>query len=189
MRSCALLLLTLFCAPLYAAVVIGQVYDVLEKDPVESLKARAATVDWHALYQHRKESWRTDLSATSLPRTTTHQVRYVEPQATLAHAVLGQQGEVLYPEGFQYNQLDFIQLPYRIFVVDEKDITWLSTQMRLGDKVLLNRGSLKKAAEQIKGPVYILDKLTREALHPRVSPSIIEQVGNRLKITEVVNES
>lgn len=168
-----------------AATVLGNVYPVIEHDPVEVIKERARAKDWDSVFKNRKDSWRTRWQTTQVPRAEKDRERKHSPLYTVKHEVADQNGKVIYPVGYQYNPLSYLTMPYTLYVVDEKDLEWLKPQLKLGDKVLINSGDISKASTELKRPTYLLDDKTRQALSIEAVPTIVTQKGDAYLIREV----
>ena len=169
--------------------VIGQVYEIAEAYPVEQIKQRAAQHDWGKYSRNAKNSWKKNFRSTALPRTQESITRYHVPWAIAEKDVIDASGNIIYPKGFEYNPLEHMRMPYKIFVIDQKDVAWVKPQLTMKDMVLINEGNLEETTKSFKGRTFILDDVTRERLNITSIPSTIEQVGTQLKISEVINEN
>lgn len=171
-----------------AEITVGRTYPVIEEDPVVQIKKRALKHDWNNYMNQRKDSWKQNYRTTALPRSTQSNTRYHIPYAIAEKDVIDANGSVIYPAGFQFNPMEFITMPYSIFVIDQKDIDWVKQRVEMDDMILINNGNIEETIKSFKGRTFILDEVTKERLNVTHVPSVIEQDNHQLKISEYVNE-
>ena len=116
-------------------------------------------------------------------RTRWHRPHYVLEQDIADH-----NGRVLYPKGYAFNPLAYIQLPSRIVVIgDSPDyIAWLKQHAHPLDMVLTAGGDQMALSERYGRPVFLLEPTLRERLAVQVVPSIVQQKGDALSIQELM---
>lgn len=169
-------------------ITVGRTYPVIEEDPVIQIKRRAQQHDWRQMVNQRKDSWKENYRTASLPRSQENLSRYHIPYGVAEKDVIDANGAVIYPAGFQFNPLEHIRMPYSIYVIDQKDIDWVKERITMKDMILISNGNVEESIKAFKGRTYILDEVTKERLNITHVPSVVEQVGHQLKISEYVNE-
>ncbi|MQK85065.1 conjugal transfer protein TraU, partial [Escherichia coli] len=93
-------------------------------------------------------------------------------------------GHVLYPKGYTFNPLQFVQLPQRIVVISPGQEEWLKANAQDTDMVLYTHGDVIRKSESINRPAFILDTTLQQRLDIQVTPTIVTQEGRRLVINE-----
>jgi hypothetical protein len=97
--------------------------------------------------------------------------------------------QVLYPAGFTFNLLDYMQLPDTYLIINannKAEVAWLIAQKELnnGAIVLLSGGNVAKLEEELQLPVYLLNDYMAEAFFLQHTPSKVRQEGRELAIYE-----
>ncbi len=169
---------------------VGVTYDIAEPDILEEVKAKASTVNWKAAMSRDKDTWSAWESA-SLPEADRNGESRFTPTYTLDFDVTDKNGAVVYPSGYQFNPLEYIQLPGRIIVIGkgEHQARWAKETRRDGDIILTAGGNPLTLAEKIGQPVYLLDERGVKRLGVTAVPSVIEQKGQEFVIRNVYVKS
>ncbi len=99
-------------------------------------------------------------------------------------------GKIIYPKGFTFNPLDFVNMPYEIVVIDAtlpNQIKWLEEQNYINNikyKILISDGNYMETQAKIKQPVqYLLGAIT-ERFELKHTPCLISQFGNKIRVKE-----
>ena len=184
--------LTIICLLLgsntYAEVVnIGQTYQVNEKSALEEIKQRAEKVNWKEVVNKDLIDKAYNKLRIALPRVNTNHKRNYIPFYVLEKDITDAQGNTLYPKGFRYNPLDYMFTPGRIIIIGDhvEDIEWLKTNRRAGDQIITAGGDVRLLARDHNITAFFYQPKMRERLGVERVPSLIEQVNNQFKITEV----
>lgn len=169
------------------AATIGQVYPIAERDALEEISARAAEVNWREAMTKPRSEWSAYRFA-EVPAATQAARREHRPIHIVEYPVHSADGTLIYPAGFEFNPLDYLTLPRRVVVIRPEHALWAKTQLNATDLVLLAGADTERAGRTLDRPVFILDARTKARLGVRAAPSVIEQHGTALVITEHIVE-
>jgi hypothetical protein len=166
-------LLILISSSLHAQeITVGRTWDIVEPDPIEVAKERAANVNPKKL--EPKYSFRDRLRAKEITRTLYELERTYTPSHTTETEIADKDGNVIYPAGFTYNPIQYMyQYNSRIIIIDEKDALSVKDKLKTTDIVILHNGDLTKASELLERRVSMLDLLTAESMNVSKVPVII----------------
>ena len=169
---------------------IGRTWPIAEPDALSEIEAKVATLppDMSKAFGPR-DKW-SALKSAQLAPATTDRVRTVVPFYTLDFDITLPGGKTLYPKGFTFNPLTFVQLPQRLVVVHPRDITWALRTAKQSDFILLTSlgqetGDPITLTEKTGRAIYILEERVKERLGLTVAPVIVAQAGQKLVLTEV----
>ncbi len=165
---------------------IGAVYPIFETDALEAIEARAKAADWHTLLDKPVEQWGALNRRVRLPVATAHRVRHHRPLHTTEWAIHDGQGKTLYPKGFTYNPLAYLNLWTRLVITDARHLSWLQDRLLPTDTLLLTDGDPLALSRQLERPVYLLDASLAKPLDLKVQPALVVQEGEALVIEELV---
>ena len=174
----------LCCASVFAGqTTVGATYDIAEPDVLEEIQAKATGVNWQAAMNRNKDSWSGWGSAAG-PEAQRDGESRLTPTYTLDFDVPDKTGNVVYPKGYQFNPLEYIQLPGRIIVIGkgEHQARWAKEIRKEGDIILTVGGDPLKLGEQLEQPVYLLDEHGVNRFGITAVPSLIEQNGQEFVI-------
>ncbi len=163
--------------------VIGTVYPIAERDALVVIKQKAAQVDWQKAMQNHSNSW-LEQQQTPLPAADKNQIRFHRPNHRLQREIVDAQGTVIYPQGFAFNPLAFIKVPFRIVVLSLAQLAWFKPNIKPTDRVLLTEGDVFKARDILGRTVFLLDGKTQVRLNVLKVPSIIRQKGHLFELEE-----
>lgn len=181
MLLCAALQTSMSCAKNTS--VIGAVYPIHEENELEAIKREVEKVDWQAVLSKRTDSWLKN-QMTELPFAQQDSIRFHKPIHVLEKQITDKDGVVIYPEGFEFNPLNHMRMPFRIVVISMEQLDWLKPKLTKMDRVLLTSGDVFEAREKLGHTVFLLDAKTQNKLNVLRIPSIIKQKGNLLEIEE-----
>lgn len=116
---------------------IGRTWPIAEPDALAEIEAKAATLpaDMSKAFGPR-QNW-SALKAAELPAATSNRVRSVVPFYTLEFDITLPDGKTLYPKGFTFNPLTYVNLPQRLVVVHPGELGWALRTARPTDFILL----------------------------------------------------
>lgn len=168
---------------------IGRTWAIAERDALEEIEAKVATLprDMSKAYGPRSQ-W-SALKAAPLAAATADRVRSVVPFYTLEFDIRLPDGKLLYPKGFTFNPLTYVQMPQRLVVVHPRDLGWALNIARPSDFILLTalgtqNGDAIDLTEKTGRAIYILEERVKERLGLTVAPVIVSQTGPKLVLTE-----
>lgn len=173
----------------------GRVYPIAEPDMLEELRAKAATVDWGKVVN--KDQQKAKLKAfkpenlVSLPPAKQDRAFLVDMTYTLEFDLPDGKGGILYPKGYSFNPLDYAPLRGKLVVIDGSDprqVAWFASSPYRNDlnvKLLLSGGSYYQLIETFQRPVFYYMQPMAIRLQLEAVPSVVEQSGRHLKVTEV----
>jgi len=173
----------------------GQVYPIAEPDMLEELRTKAATVDWARVID--KDRQKDKLKAfqpgnlVKLPAAQADRAFLVDMTYTLDVDLPDGKGGILYPKGYAFNPLDYAPLRGKLVVIDGSDprqVQWFAASPLCSDpavKLLLSGGAYYPLMERFRRPVFYYMQPMAVRLQLEAVPSVIEQSGTHLKVTEI----
>lgn len=171
-------LLVALCTPALAGD-LGRTFPIQERSLIEVAQERAA----NAAPPELKRSY---TKTPSVPIATEARVRYHVPFYTLDVDIPRQDGTILYPAGYTFNPLEFVQLPYRVVVITDDQIGPVSALLEPSDLVVFAGSDFDAAQAHSDRPIFAADTRLLERFDIRNAPSIITQQGARFEIQEIV---
>lgn len=175
---------------------VGKTYPIAENDIVKELEKRAAQVDWGKHLNKDKvekavKNYKPKENLVKLPRATQAKKRTVDMSYTVPFDIKDAKGNVLYPKGFVFNPLDYIEYQKTIIVIDANDhlqVEWLKASKYAKDintMVLITDGSYYELGETLNRPVFFATKPIIERLQLTCVPSVAKQSGRMMEIKEI----
>ncbi|MHA6766108.1 conjugal transfer protein TraW [Sphingobium ummariense] len=168
---------------------IGRTWPIAEPDALAEIEAKVATLprDMSKAFGPR-DKW-SALKAAPLGVAGADRVRSVIPFYTLEFDITLPGGKTLYPKGFTFNPLTYVNLPQRLVVVHPRDLGWALRNARGSDFILLSAlggqsGDAIDLSEKTGRAIYILEERVKQRLGLTVAPVIVKQSGTRLVLTE-----
>ena len=169
---------------------IGRTGPLAEPDALAEIEAKAANLppDLSKAFGPR-DKW-TAMKAASLGVAAADRVRSVIPFYTLDFDITLPDGKTLYPKGFTFNPLTYVNLHQRLIVVHARDLGWALRTARPSDFILLSalggqNGDAIDLSEKTARAIYILEERVKQRLGLTVAPVIVAQLGTRLLLTEI----
>lgn len=172
----------------------GRTYPIAEKDAVKEIEERAQNVDWAKLFAESKtealKNYRPD-NILQLPRAVKNRTFQVDMTYMLADDIHDAEGRVLYPKGYTFNPLDYIDYPNTIIVIDAQDkqqLQWLKTAGHVDDlsaRILITGGSYYDVSVMLKRPVFYALPIILERLRIQALPSVVFQKENMMEVHEI----
>lgn len=169
---------------------VGATYAIEEPDALEEIKTRAGGIDWRAALDVTQDKWG-GLQSPLLPKAKSKLTRTFKPIYRVEFDIKDKDGRIIYPQGFEFNPLEYTQLPARIVVIgrDKRHIEWARKHIIAGDMILTAGGDPRSIGEALQQPVFLFDPRMTARLGVTVVPSIIEQRGTSLHIEEIYVKS
>ena len=182
----------------YETIIEGRVYPVVEENILTRIKSKAASIDWEKVYDRKNIKKKLNNikpgDAVTLPRSFRDRVSYPDMSYTLDHDIINYDGIMIYPKGYTFNPMDFMRL-FNTYVVisgnDKNQIEWWNHSKYISDKkvmLIVTEGPRIDMINQYNRPVYYLKKVMADRFKLKVAPSIITQVGRRIKVQEIATQ-
>jgi len=194
-----ILILTLFflCASPAFAINLGTVgvtYEIAEEDALAAFQERAKQVNWNKVFSKEKaekliREYKPE-GLVSLPRASEDRTFHVDMTYTLEFDIPDGKGGILYPRGYTFNPLDYVQMPAILVVINGDDTDQVKWFRGSGyDKdfktmLLLVGGSYSDLAEKLDRPVFYADEKITSKFKLKVVPSVIRQDGIFMEVKE-----
>jgi len=174
---------------------IGETYSIRERDALSEIQERASRVNWSKLINKKKIDSLSKKAALRkgvyLPPAQEDRVFRPDMDYTLKMDITDAQGQVLYPKGYTFNPLSYVQLPYRIVVIDGQDkaqVAWLKRVFKESSgawMTLTTQGDPRNLSKKLSGrPAYVADKKIVKRFQLKAVPSVITQKGTTLEVRE-----
>lgn len=163
--------------------VIGRTYPIAERDAIEEIEEKAATVDWGGALEKDSSKWGA-MKGHSVPDGQEDRERFYIPFYEVEQAVTDQNGAVVYPVGFVVNPLEYVTLPGRILVIRQGQEGWAKARMKWTDMVLVSEGAIDEISVALNKNVFRLGAQEKKRLDVQVVPMILEQEKTRFRIHE-----
>lgn len=173
-------------------IVIGNTYPIVEKDSIRELEERANSINWSEVAGPARDKLKdyrpSDLNP--LPHTKESGKYRVSLVHTVEFDVRDANGEVIYPEGYQFNPLDYVTLPYEMVFIDGNDknhVAWAKDYIKEHDfvQLFIVDGSAFDLIKELDRKVFYAGYRITDKLHIRSVPSVAYQEGNELKVESI----
>ena len=168
---------------------VGRTYPIVEQDIREEFKQKVTGVDIDALLNTHNRYQPANLY--TLPRTASDRVFTVDLTHTLDHDIKDSQGNLLYPQGFSFNPLQYAGLSGGLVVIDGSDlqqVEWFKGSPYFQNHraiLLLSGGYAAELKQELKRPVYYLTHDIAARLQLMAVPSVVVEQDNKLTVREV----
>lgn len=183
--------------PLYAEVLgtFGKTYSIAENDAYEELMEKVQSADWEKLMDRKKAEERIKAfkpeDAVKLPRAEKERTRLIDLTYTLDFDIPDGRGGILYPRGYTFNPLEYVNFTKTLVVIDgtdRKQIEWFkrSTYFKdIGVMLLITDGKYYNLMKELKRPVFYARRHLVERLNLQFVPSVIQQRGRMMEVREI----
>lgn len=167
---------------------VGPVYSLKEPDMHEQMRAKFDTADWKKVEQNaRQRAGQTEINI-SLPAAPADRTRLVDVSSRLMRDVVGPNGQVLATEGTLINPLMYVAMdePYIVFDPTSRYENQVVAQWRRqypSAKLVAVHWDTRLGAKY-DVPVFVLDPLFKRRMQIEHTPSLVQQDGLRMKVTE-----
>ncbi len=175
--------------------IIGKTYTIAEPDALEEIHSKAGAIDWQKTIQspetiEKLKNFKPE-GIPKLPRATHDRTFLVDLTYTLDFDIPNGKGGILYPAGYTYNPLDYVEYPRTLVVFDAADpdqMNWVESSgyAREHDtRLLITDGTYYEASSRLGRHVYSAMPVIIERLKLKAVPSIIRQRGNKMEVSEI----
>jgi len=171
----------------------GTVYQIAEKDALAEIEARARQVDWSKVLDKKKvENYQGPPDRGGLPRAKRNRSFPVDMTYTTEIDVPDGKGGILYPKGYTFNPLDYVNYPKTLVIIngnDPEQVKWFAASeydKRLDVTLLLSEGNFGAVSKRISRPMFYADRKIIERLKLKAVPSVIRQKGRLMEVNEIV---
>ena len=168
---------------------VGKTYPIVEQDIREEFKQKATGIDLDALFNTHNRYQPANLH--TLPRAASDRVFTVDLTHTLDHEIKDSQGNLLYPQGFTFNPLQYAGLSGGLVVIDGSDakqVEWFKGSPYFQNHraiFLLSGGYANELKQALQRPVYYLTHDIAARLQLKAVPSVVVEQDNKLTVREV----
>lgn len=175
----------------------GATYPVIEQDAIAQLKKAIAKFDWEKFKRKQKEKIRRfkPKDLVDLPEAGENRVFRVDMTYTLKEDIIGKDGQVIYPKGYQYNPMEYVFMRRIIVFIngrDEKQIQWYRQSPYPADMrtmLLITDGSYLDVRKKLHTlSVYYASREIIERMGIKALPSVAVQKGTQLEVREYALE-
>jgi conjugal transfer pilus assembly protein TraW len=175
--------------------VFGKIYTIAETDALQEIESKAASIDWQKVIQSNENLEKLknfkpkDIS--KLPKAIHDRTYLVDMTYTLDFDIPNGKGGILYPVGYTFNPLDYMDYPRTLVVFDAADpeqIEWLEASAFAKDintRLLITDGIYLKTRTRLSRHVYFAMPTIINRLQLQAVPSVIRQKGNKMEVTEI----
>lgn len=197
MKKIALLFAIIFCltAELLHAEVIGKTgntYQVVEPDAYDEIRNRVKQIDWQKMWSRIRQSAsaRTKVNF-SIPQARQDKTFYIDPTYTLPFDITDDKGKVIYPAGYKFNPLDYVQFPYTLLFFDAasvEQVTWIMKNKiheRQDIMFIAVSGDVAAARAQLKRIVYGCNQRLLDKFQIKAVPSFVYSQNRYFVVREV----
>jgi conjugal transfer pilus assembly protein TraW len=171
----------------------GNTYPIAEKNAIEEMKKKAAQTDWSKHLDKEKQAKAVKnfrpQNLRSLPRVTDPETFLVDMTYSLEFDIIDQRGVLIYPKGFTFNPLDYMDYPRTLVFIDGSDkdqVQWLKSSEYVGTAmILVTDGVFWDVRKELNRHVYYATNQIIDRLGVKAVPSIAYQSGRYMEIKEV----
>lgn len=170
----------------------GATYPVVEPDAYEELMEKVKKINWEQIKKRYEQSIKRNLHVDfSVGRATEDRTFTVDLTYTLPYDIVTEDGKVLYPKGFKFNPLDYLEFPYQIvfFNADSKtEIAWLKSQPWFDNPdvfYIVVKGEVLAAEKALNKTVFAATPLVIEKFNISKTPSLLTVQGRQVVIREI----
>lgn len=200
-KNILIMALFLLLCPCHAAASVqvlgtfGKTYPVAEKDAIAEIQERASTINWKKYFNKGRmeqavKNYRPKVPV-SLPKAADDKKYSVDLTYTLDFDIPDGKGGILYPKGYSFNPLEYLQLPNILVVIDASDdeqVKWFSSSKYAGDyrtMLLITEGRYWDISHDLNRPVFYVTKQIADRFKLQAVPSVIKQAGRYMEVREI----
>lgn len=170
----------------------GAVYQFAERSATDEIQEAAARIPKEKLQAQIKASVEKKLDSlpggNTLPKAIRNDSRTIVLQASLPFDVPNPKtGEILYPQGFSFNPMDYARLPLDMILFDgarQDEIMWVKSHKSDGATLLAMGGDYNAMVATMGRPVYSGVQVAEQGWC-RATPCRIKGDQNVLQVTEI----
>ena len=172
---------------------VGRVYPIAEKDCLVEIREKAKKLDWNKIKEESIEKAKNykPENLVKLPNATQDRTFLVDMSYTLENDIPDRDGKILYPKGYRFNPLEYINYPIQLVVIDGSDsdqVAWFQNSPYAKDyrvRLLITDGYHVELRKKLKRPVYYAHRLIVERLQLDKLPCIVIQKGVHMEVKEI----
>ncbi|MBN2570065.1 MAG: hypothetical protein JXB42_11600 [Deltaproteobacteria bacterium] len=195
-RVIFLILFFLCASPTFAINLgtVGVTYEIAEEDALAAFQERAEQVNWNNIFSREKTEKLIreykPKGLVSLPRASENRTFHVDMTYTLEFDIPDGKGGILYPKGYTFNPLDYVQMPTVLVIINGDDpdqVKWFKESGYDRDfkaMLLLVSGSYSDLAEKLDRPVFYADERITGKFRIKAVPSVVRQDGAFMSVRE-----
>lgn len=170
---------------------VGATYAITEKDALVEIEQKAKSIDWSKVIKRKPiEEYNGPEDRVSLPRATRDRSFPVDMTYTLQMDIPDGKGGVLYPKGYTFNPLDYINFTKTLVVIngnDQEQVKWFNASEykgRVDVMLLLTEGSYRSLGRVLDVSLFYADSTIIERLRLAAVPSVVRQEGKVMMVHE-----
>ena len=175
--------------------VLGKTYAIAEADALQEIESKAASIDWQKAIQSSKnleklKSFKPK-DIPKLPRARHDRTFLVDMTYILEFDIPNGKGGILYPAGYSFNPLDYLDYPRTLVVFDAADpeqLKWLEASAFSRDintRLLITDGTYLETRNRLNRHVYFAMPTIINRFQLQAVPSVIRKKGNKMEVTEI----
>lgn len=181
---------------------LGPVFEVVERDIVEEMKERFASIDWEERARQARGRFWTKQQFVDLPVSRSASVRRIDPTVIVTEDVKNPRDQTQYiaHAGERHNPLEKVPLTRRVIVFDARDPKQLQIVRELRKKPIAGKvdvyittaidrdlGWKQHAAisQEFTSPLYLLNNDLKTMMRLRAVPAVVTAEGKQLVIEEI----
>ena len=170
----------------------GATYTIIEEDAIVQMKKAIAKYDWDKFKKKQIEKIRKfkPKDLVDLPAAKEDKVFSIDMTYTLKEDIIGKDGVVIYPRGYQYNPMEYVFMRRIVVFINAKDIRqmeWYKNSPYPHDTrtvLLITDGSYLYVKNKLKTSVYYANREIVERMGIKAVPSVAVQKGTELEVRE-----
>lgn len=175
--------------------VVGATYHIVEKDALKEIEDKAKQVNWGEAFgrkemERRIKAYKPE-GLAPLVRAEKDRTFTVDMTYTLQYDIPDGKGGILYPKGYTFNPLDYIDFPKTLVVLngaDAEQVSWFKNSEYYKDyrvMLLITDGLYYELSRALERPVFYLNEAIVNRFQLRAVPSVIKQKGRLMEVSEV----
>jgi len=172
---------------------VGRVYPIAEKDCLNEIREKAKKLDWEKIRDESMEMAKNykPENLVNLPKATQDRTFLVDMSYTLGSDIPDKDGKIIYPRGYRFNPLEYIDYPIKLVVIDGSDgdqVAWFQNSPYANDyhvRLLITDGYHVELREKLNRPIYYAHRLIVERLQLDRLPCIVIQKGVHMEVKEI----
>jgi len=200
LKKINMLMMALLLSPVLSAKnlgVFGPVFEIKEHDMLEMITQKLSAMEasgtllYHQnqLIDKAKLALQTPSAVSGLRETLKPRTFEWNPSVSFPYDIKNHQNQIIYKKGTVINPLDTVSFKEQWLFFngeDEKQKTWATATYKMGDKLILVRGSPLKLMQSLELPLYFDQQglLTRKIGITQI-PARVYQEGKILKVEEL----
>lgn len=170
----------------------GATYTIIEEDAIVQMKKAIVKYDWDKFEKKQIEKIKKfkPKDLVDLPLAKEDKVFSIDMTYTLKEDIIGKDGLVIYPRGYQYNPMEYVFMRRIMVFINAKDIRqmeWYKNSPYPDDMrtvLLITDGSYLYVKNKLNTSVYYANREIIERMGIKAVPSVAVQKGTELEVRE-----